>query len=119
MVPNESEDELLNLLDVIHRKSIKLRDVFEHFQNNNNTENNVSPKCDLLQKNQIKDFTEFDAKERDNLLDKLADVEADKALGQIKIEKLQKQINQIRDSKKNLEGQLKIALNNSTNKLAR
>lgn len=107
------------MLDVIHRKSIKLRDEFEQFQKNNTTENNVLPKCDVLQKNQIKDFTEFPTKERDNLLDRLADVEADRALGQIKIEKLQKQINQIRDSRKNLEGQLKIALNNSSNKLAR
>lgn len=107
------------MLDVIHRKSIKLRDEFEKFQSNNLVENSVPPKYDLLQKNPKIGFTEFPKKERDDLLEKLADVEADRALGQIKIEKLQKQINQIIDSKKNLEGQLKKALNNSTNKLAR
>ncbi|KAL5289588.1 hypothetical protein ACFFRR_009578 [Megaselia abdita] len=119
LAPNESEDELLNLLDVIHRKSIKLRDEFEKMQSNNPIESSFSPpKCNLLQSQNIS-FTECSQKERDSLLEKLADVEAGRALGQIKIDKLQKQINQIKDSKRNLEGQLKKALNLSTKKIVR
>lgn len=107
------------MLDVIHRKSIKLRDEFEKLQSNNTIENNSPSKCDLLQNSPKKCFTECPQKERDILLEKLADVEADRALGQIKIEKLQKQILQIKDSKLHLEGQLKKALNNSSKKPAR
>lgn len=106
------------MLDVIHRKSIKLRDEFEKLQSNNIVEENSPPNCDVLQNSPKISFTECPQKERDILLEKLADAEADRALGQIKIEKLQKQINQIKDSKKNLEGQLKKALNNSSNKPA-
>lgn len=110
---------MLNLLDVIHRKSIKLRDEFEKLQSNNIIENDSPPKCDLIKNSPKISFTEYPNKERDLLLEKLADVEADRALGQIKIEKLQQQMNQIKESKKQLEGQLKKALSNASSNLVR
>lgn len=38
-MPNDAEDELWNLLDVIHRKSNRLRDEVEHLQNLNKDKN--------------------------------------------------------------------------------
>ncbi|XP_037952713.1 rho GTPase-activating protein gacF-like isoform X2 [Teleopsis dalmanni] len=134
----ESDDELLNLLDVIHRKSNRLREEVEHLQNyernnlrggvSNNGEDNcanaltksnsgssaisgLTPKTfrdhvERLNKEDIKQLR----KERDRLLDKLAEMEAETLTGRIKATKMNDQMTELITVKKDLEEQLKLAM---------
>ncbi|XP_075147712.1 javelin-like isoform X2 [Haematobia irritans] len=140
----ESDDELLNLLDVIHRKSSRLRDEVEHLQNyerqhlRSDTESGedqppvtgesgapaalsksssssantaLTPKTfrehvERLNKEDLQQLR----KERDRLLDKLAEMEAETLTGRIKATKMSEQVEELTKVKKNLEEQLKLAM---------
>ncbi|XP_036212750.2 pneumococcal serine-rich repeat protein isoform X2 [Bactrocera oleae] len=164
---HESDDELLNLLDVIHRKSNRLREEMDQLQqyerqnlrgagsnlsnsNNNNPadestttvvaasdlsahatrsssvlakssssgSSNITvngagftPKTfrehvERLNKEDIKQLR----KERDRLLDKLAEMEAETLTGRIKAAKMNDQVEELISVKKDLEEQLKLAM---------
>ncbi|XP_067617022.1 serine-rich adhesin for platelets isoform X2 [Eurosta solidaginis] len=170
---HESDDELLNLLDVIHRKSSRLREEMDQLQRyerqnlrgdssptntNINTIANVptdestptviaanevastpvttrstsvlaksssssgssnitvngaglTPKIfgehvERLNKEDIKQLR----KERDRLLDKLAEMEAETLTGRIKAAKMNDQVEELINVKKDLEEQLKLAM---------
>ncbi|XP_054081810.1 nuclear pore complex protein DDB_G0274915 isoform X2 [Zeugodacus cucurbitae] len=163
---HESDDELLNLLDVIHRKSNRLREEMDQLQqyerqnlrggstlstNNNNNpadestttvvaaselaihaarstsvlakssssgSSNITVNCagltpktfrehvERLNKEDIKQLR----KERDRLLDKLAEMEAETLTGRIKAAKMNDQVEELISVKKDLEEQLKLAM---------
>ncbi|XP_053970143.1 uncharacterized protein LOC128871960 [Anastrepha ludens] len=161
---HESDDELLNLLDVIHRKSNRLREEMDQLQqyerqnlrgggsnNNNNladestttvvaaseTSSPVARSSSVLAKSSSggssnhstvngagltpKTFREHVErlnkedikqlrKERDRLLDKLAEMEAETLTGRIKAAKMNDQVEELISVKKDLEEQLKLAM---------
>jgi len=122
----ESDDELLNLLDVIHRKSNRLREEVEQLQsyerqqgNSQTTEGDgkgaskdaMTPQqfreqVERLNREDIKQLR----KERDRLLDKLAEMEAETLTGRIKAAKMSDQVEELVGVKKDLEEQLKLAM---------
>ncbi|XP_068157837.1 serine-rich adhesin for platelets isoform X2 [Drosophila tropicalis] len=112
----ESDDELLNLLDVIHRKSNRLRDEVEHLQSKEGkiaagvdggmTPQQFRDQVERLNREDIKQLR----KERDKLLDKLAEMEAETLTGRIKAAKMNDQVEELISVKKDLEEQLKLAM---------
>lgn len=139
----ESDDELLNLLDVIHRKSSRLREEMEQLQcyerenmqkeqdeiNSSSQDlpqadsasgaaakaakvsSHLTPKTfrehvERLNKEDIRQLR----KERDRLLDKLAEMEAETLTGRIKAAKMSDQVEELINVKKDLEEQLKLAM---------
>ncbi|XP_073814625.1 javelin-like isoform X3 [Musca autumnalis] len=143
----ESDDELLNLLDVIHRKSTRLREEVEHLQNyerqhlrpNASAEDHtddattgtvegatggglsksssssantaLTPKTfrEHVERLNKEDILQL-RKERDRLLDKLAEMEAETLTGRIKATKMSEQVEELIKVKKDLEEQLKLAM---------
>ncbi|XP_020812813.1 uncharacterized protein LOC110187716 isoform X1 [Drosophila serrata] len=123
----ESDDELLNLLDVIHRKSNRLRDEVEQLQSYERQqgdaqkvggEGNKGPGKDGMTPQQFREQVERLnredikqlRKERDRLLDKLAEMEAETLTGRIKAAKMSDQVEELIGVKKDLEDQLKLAM---------
>ncbi|XP_017846926.1 probable GPI-anchored adhesin-like protein PGA55 isoform X2 [Drosophila busckii] len=120
----ESDDELLNLLDVIHRKSNRLREEVEQLQSYERQQSSEDAKSSQQQKLQGMTSEQFRAqvdrlnredlqqlrKERDRLLDKLAEMEAETLTGRIKAAKMNDQVEQLIGVKKDLEEQLKLAM---------
>ncbi|KAI8119781.1 hypothetical protein CVS40_9010 [Lucilia cuprina] len=141
----ESDDELLNLLDVIHRKSNRLREEVEHLQNyerqhlqpsssaerdhpdvttssaegatglskssSSSANTALTPKTfrehvERLNKEDLQQLR----KERDRLLDKLAEMEAETLTGRIKAAKMSEQVEELINVKRDLEEQLKLAM---------
>ncbi|XP_037730627.1 serine-rich adhesin for platelets isoform X3 [Drosophila subpulchrella] len=122
----ESDDELLNLLDVIHRKSNRLREEVEQLQSYERQQGNsqtaegegkgvskdaMTPQqfreqVERLNREDIKQLR----KERDRLLDKLAEMEAETLTGRIKAAKMSDQVEELVGVKKDLEEQLKLAM---------
>uniref|UniRef100_U5EDY3 Putative javelin-like protein n=1 Tax=Corethrella appendiculata TaxID=1370023 RepID=U5EDY3_9DIPT len=138
----DNENELWNLLDVIHRKSNRLREEVEtlqnlekeksrtntnssnsnnnnnnttniHNNNNNNKNNNDNSIAKTIQ-NQLdrvnKEDVQILRKERDRLLDKLTEYEAETISERIKQSKMQDEVDNLYLVKKDLEDQLKAAL---------
>uniref|UniRef100_A0A1I8ML30 Uncharacterized protein n=1 Tax=Musca domestica TaxID=7370 RepID=A0A1I8ML30_MUSDO len=142
----ESDDELLNLLDVIHRKSTRLREEVEHLQNyerqhlrsNARSEDHtddtaagptegatggvsksssssantaLTPKTfrEHVERLNREDILQL-RRERDRLLDKLAEMEAETLTGRIKATKMSEQVEELIKVKKDLEEQLKLAM---------
>lgn len=126
---HEAEDELWNLLDVIHRKSTRLRDEMEHLRL---IENGGSKSPDphhlhhdhdhqyiathltdifQLELNRIngEDMVTL-RKDRDRLLDKLAEMEAEVVAGRIRTNQMEDDVNALTLVKRDLEEQLRIAL---------
>lgn len=113
----ESDDELWNLLDVIHRKSTRIREEVEHLQqmerNHKSSGSNGSlPDMFQVHLNRInKEDIQILRKERDRLLDKLAEMEAETLAGRIKSNKLEFEVKNLMMMKRELEEQLRAALN--------
>ncbi|XP_030369679.1 mucin-22 isoform X2 [Scaptodrosophila lebanonensis] len=119
----ESDDELLNLLDVIHRKSNRLREEVEQLQTYERQQSEVDaakgPKNgstmtpqqfrEHVERLNREDITQL-RKERDRLLDKLAEMEAETLTGRIKAAKMSDQVEELISVKKDLEEQLKLAM---------
>ncbi|XP_017057439.1 serine-rich adhesin for platelets isoform X2 [Drosophila ficusphila] len=123
----ESDDELLNLLDVIHRKSNRLREEVEQLQSYERQQGDAQKtggegskgankdamtpqqfreQVERLNREDIKQLR----KERDRLLDKLAEMEAETLTGRIKAAKMSDQVEELVGVKKDLEEQLKLAM---------
>jgi hypothetical protein len=115
----DSDDELWNLLDVIHRKSNRLRDEVEHLQNMERERchsggSNSPPLPPTSFKKQLervnKDDVQILRKERDRLLDKLSEMEAETISERIRASKKQDEIDGLFSAKRDLEDQLRTAL---------
>lgn len=112
-LPINPEDELWNLLDVIHRKSTRLREEVEQLQSidKERSRTNSIPPSFLNQLERLsKEDVQILRKERDHLLDKLAEMEAETISGRIKTNKLQDKLDSLGLAKRELEEQLKIAI---------
>lgn len=115
-LPIEAEDELWNLLDVIHRKSTRLREEVEHLQTLEkekcrSSTNNIPEMFKINLANRIsKGDVQILRKERDRLLDKLSEMEAETIAGRIKANKMQDEMDALHLVKRDLEEQLKAAL---------
>lgn len=132
--PADTDNELWNLLDVIHRKSTRLREEVEHYQNLEKHQNRLSSSSQILNSNGStstnvtgnttiqkafqKELCRIKANdvhqlrtERDRLMDKLSEMEAETLTERIKTNKLSDELDYLYNVKKDLEEQLKIALN--------
>lgn len=135
---HESEDELWNLLDVIHRKSTRLREEFEQLQHSEHERNQHRDACAngsaaaaaagsnslvasnggtnlsemfQLELNRLnKEDMQMLRKERDRLLDKLAEMEAETIAGRIKTNRMEDEVTALNLVKRDLEEQLRAAL---------
>lgn len=109
-LPIDAEDELWNLLDVIHRKSTRLREEVEHLQHLERDKQRPT----AMFKNHLNRISKEDVqilrKERDRLLDKLSEMEAETISGRIKANKMQEEVQALHLVKRDLEEQLKAAL---------
>lgn len=110
--PDESEDELLNLLEIIDQKGTRLKNEVEALQatlqcgsdcnsddNFHNALYHASPE-DIMQLR----------KERDMLLDRLAEMEAEVLAGRIHTSRLQEDLENLLAAKHDLEEQLKTVV---------
>lgn len=130
---HESEDELWNLLDVIHRKSTRLREEFEQLQHLEHEKNqrvrdanvdansasgssvdggntNLSEMFQLELNRLNKEDMQMLRKERDRLLDKLAEMEAATIAGRIKTNQMADEVTTLHLVKRDLEERLRAAL---------
>lgn len=109
----DAEDELWNLLDVIHRKSTRLREEVEYLQNieKEQSRTNSIPPSFLNQLERLsKDDVQVLRKERDHLLDKLAEMEAETIASRIRASQAEEKLDALTYAKREVEEQLKIAL---------
>lgn len=109
--PDESEDELINLLEIIDQKGTRLKNEVEALQaslqcrdddsddNFHNALCHASPE-DIMQLR----------KERDLLLDRLAEMEAEVLAGRVHTTRLQEDLENLLAAKHDLEEQLKTVL---------
>lgn len=112
-MPNDAEDELWNLLDVIHRKSTRLRDEVEHLQclDKDSSAGNSIPTMFQTQLERLsKEDVQILRKERDRLLEKLFEMEAISLADRIKASKQHDEVETLHIVKRDLEEQLAAAL---------
>ncbi|XP_055848619.1 uncharacterized protein LOC129913789 isoform X2 [Episyrphus balteatus] len=124
----DSDDELLNLLDVIFRKTLRFRQKYPsmpHFEFDKHesyvssasipnilSPSSVHPKVLRFNTNHpLKQNLPRINKERDKLLFKVAELEAEIIKNRIKISKMEKKLDFFTSGNKDLEDQLKVALN--------
>ncbi|XP_068085009.1 serine-rich adhesin for platelets isoform X2 [Anabrus simplex] len=98
---DEAEDELWNLLDVIHRKGTRLREEVEHLQQRLRGEGEAVSEDDEMVGLR---------RERDYLLDKLAEMEAETLASRVRTSQLQTELGTLVAAKKDLEEQLRAAV---------
>ncbi|KAJ6637282.1 Translocon-associated protein subunit delta, partial [Pseudolycoriella hygida] len=115
--PIEVEDELWNLLDVIHRKSTRLREEVDHLQKlerekfrNSGSSSGMSAMFHSQLDRLSKDDVHALRAERDRLLNKLSEMEAETRTGRLKVDMMQDELEALHSVKRDLEGQLKLAL---------
>ncbi|XP_017140875.2 uncharacterized protein LOC108154926 isoform X1 [Drosophila miranda] len=112
---SESDDELFNLLDVIHRRSNRVLEKVELLQSKSCVDeagaSGLTQKQFLEQVERLnrEDFKQL-RKERDQLLDKLAEMEAETLTARIKAAKMSDRMEEMISVKKDIEEQLKLAL---------
>ncbi|KAJ9594678.1 hypothetical protein L9F63_014012, partial [Diploptera punctata] len=117
-VLDEAEDELWNLLDVIHRKGTKLREEVEHLQQSLQRERNLllDKVADMEAANMAGRQTRSDdeirslQRERDLLLDKVSEMEAETLASRARASQLQNELGCLIEAKRDLEEQLKAAV---------
>ena len=113
-----NDNELWNLLDVIHRRTSRLADEIDNYQKFGNQ--NVAVQCGSSFQSQLnfmsKENVQLLRKERDHLMDKMSDIEAEFLANRIKETKLHEQLKELQQTKVELEKQLKTAMsqNNAT-----
>lgn len=115
--PIEAEDELWNLLDVIHRKSMRLREEVDHLQKlekekfrNSGSSAGISAMFHSQMDRLSKDDVHALRTERDRLLNKLSDMEAETRAGRLKVDMMHDELEALHSIKRDLEEQLKLAL---------
>ncbi|XP_037050945.1 DEP domain-containing protein DDB_G0279099 isoform X3 [Bradysia coprophila] len=115
--PIEAEDELWNLLDVIHRKSTRLREEVDHLQKlerekfrNSGNSTGMSAMFHSQLDRLSKDDVHVLRSERDRLLNKLSEMEAETRAGRLKVDMMHDELEALHSVKRDLEEQLKLAL---------
>lgn len=112
---NDGEDELWNLLDVIHRKSLRLRDEVDHMQSSSSAAQSATDaskpvtfqdQLDRISRNDVQILR----KERDRLLEKLFQMEGNALADRIRTDQLQDSVDTLESVRRELEDQLKLAL---------
>lgn len=120
-MPNDAEDELWNLLDVIHRKSTRLRDEVEHLQcldkdsrRTGGSSTSAGDSIPTMFQAQLERLSKEDVqilrKERDRLLEKLFEMEAISLADRIRASQQQDEVETLNIVKCDLEEQLAAAL---------
>lgn len=117
--PDEAEDELWNLLDVIHRKGTRLKDELEALQDairegkgNSSQRNDDSDFQRVLLHASVDDVRHL-RRERDLLLDRVAEMEAELLAGRVHTSRLQEDLENLISAKQDLEDQLKAVMTQS------
>lgn len=111
-----SDNELWNLLDVIHRRTSRLSDEIDNFQkfgHRNVAGQSTAAGASSFQSQlnfMSKENVQILRKERDHLMDKMGDMEAEFLASRIKESKLQEQMKELQQTKAELEEQLKTAM---------
>ncbi|CRL05124.1 CLUMA_CG018239, isoform B [Clunio marinus] len=115
---SSNDNELWNLLDVIHRRTSRLADEIDNYQKFSNR--NVNGQATSAQagtssfQSQLNFMSKEDVqnlrKERDHLMDKMGDMEAEFLASRIKESKLHEQLQELQQTKVELEDQLKLAM---------
>lgn len=110
--PDEAEDELLNLLEVIHRKGTRLRDDLEALQGALREQNEACEESDfkrVLFRASAEDVRQL-RQERDILLDRVAEMEAEVLASRVHTSRLQEDLENLLATKHDLEEQLKAVV---------
>lgn len=106
--PDESEDELINLLEIIDQKGTRLKNEVEALQaslQSRDDDNFHDALCHATPE----DIMQL-RKERDMLLDRLAEMEAEVLAGRVHTSRLQEDLENLLSAKHDLEEQLKTVL---------
>ncbi|XP_044257758.1 uncharacterized protein LOC123006907 isoform X5 [Tribolium madens] len=106
---DETEDELWNLLDVIHRKGTRLKDEVEALQGAIREQGNENDFQRVLFTGSADDIRQL-RQERDLLLDRLAEMEAEVLAGRVHTSRLQEDLENLLSTKHDLEEQLKAVV---------
>ncbi|XP_017772093.1 PREDICTED: uncharacterized protein LOC108559354 isoform X2 [Nicrophorus vespilloides] len=111
---NEAEDELWNLLDIIHRKGTRLKDEVEALQGALRDQGNSSPTKEsdfqrVLFHASVDDVRQL-KRERDHLLERVAEMEAEVLAGRVHTSRLQEDLENLLGAKHDLEEQLKAVV---------
>ncbi|XP_050313730.1 uncharacterized protein LOC126748503 isoform X2 [Anthonomus grandis grandis] len=108
--PDETEDELWNLLDIIYRKGTRLKDEVEALQGSirertpfGDPEANFHRALFHSSSDDVRQLRQ----ERDLLLDRLAEMEAEVLAGRLHTSRLQEDLESLLSAKQDLEEQLK------------
>ncbi|KAF5305449.1 hypothetical protein FQA39_LY01540 [Lamprigera yunnana] len=116
---DEAEDELWNLLDVIHRKGTRLKDELEALQDVIREGKNSHLQCNndddfqrVLLHASVDDVRHL-KRERDLLMDRVADMEAELLAGRVHTSRLQEDLENLISTKQDLEEQLKAVMTQS------
>lgn len=108
--PDESEDELINLLEIIDQKGTRLKNEVEALQASLQCRDDCSDNFhDVLCHATPEDIVRL-RKERDMLLDRLAEMEAEVLAGRVHTSRLQEDLENLLTAKHDLEEQLKTVL---------
>lgn len=118
--PDETEDELWNLLDVIHRKGTRLKDEVEALQEALRDGKGTAEmqRCDnddfqrVLLHASVDDVRHL-RRERDLLLDRVAEMEAELLAGRVHTSRLQEDLENLISCKQDLEEQLRAVMTQS------
>lgn len=107
---DEVEDELWNLLEIIHRKGTRLKHEAEVLQNSIREQGNLSEESDYQQQAFSPYANENVQEDRDMLLSKLAELEAEVLAGRVHTTRLQEDLENLLTAKHDLEEQLKAVV---------
>lgn len=105
-VTDETEDELWNLLDIIHRKGTRLKEEVESLQGVIREHNEDSDFQRVLFHSSADDVRQL-RRERDLLLDRVAEMEAEVLASRMHTSRLQEDLENLLTTKHDLEEQLK------------
>lgn len=110
---DHSDDELWNLLDVIHRKGMRLKDEVEALQGTLHNQSNFREEEDFQRYlfHGSADDLRVLRQERDHLLDRLSSMEAEVMASRLHTSRLQEDFEQLLVAKMALEDQLQSVLN--------
>ncbi|KAF5275825.1 hypothetical protein FQR65_LT04063 [Abscondita terminalis] len=116
---DESEDELWNLLDVIHRKGTRLKDELEALQDsiregkNAHVESNSDSDFQRVLLHASVDDVRHLKRERDLLMERVAEMEAELLAGRVQTSRLQEDLENLISAKQDLEEQLRAVMTQS------
>lgn len=116
---DETEDELWNLLDVIHRKGTRLKDELEALQDSiregkrSHIENNSESDFQRVLLHASVDDVRHLKRERDLLMDRVAEMEAELLAGRVQTSRLQEDLENLISAKQDLEEQLRAVMTQS------